>query len=372
MSILPWDDWIYHLPFKREEVNSLHKEAVALQGQIEAYVTTFNHDLDSYKSLIAGNAALVIIANTATMDDLQYSNFTVEVAAIENPPVGFVPVSVASVLTEIVGTGQILKALYRLGSLAKSLVSPSVAKSAGEAAGEQAVKSLAKVGADAGIEAGAETATEITTETVGEGVTEAAAETAIEGASLAGLSSTGVGIFLLVGVDAAFGAINGAQENSVIESQIASLNTAIAKCRTYLKTLTSKHDEVTKGIQEEEGRFIKLVSALSQIDGKPPSFDYNFPILISNTSQFAGAMSRALSQYGPYVSVRDAWERARLRDPQLTRDKFVQSYLAFAPQGATEEQLKGYCDVLARYSKVIDAAAGQVPPAMPAAAAGAG
>ena len=69
MGLLPWDDWFYHLGARRDEVNNLHTEAVSLQDQIQAEVDVFNTHLGGYKSLVAGNGALVIVTNIITMSD---------------------------------------------------------------------------------------------------------------------------------------------------------------------------------------------------------------------------------------------------------------------------------------------------------------
>jgi hypothetical protein len=236
MSLLPWDDWIYHLPYKRDEVNNLHTQAVTLQNQVQSQIDVFNGNLQLYQSLVAGNAALVIVANIIQMKDLEYKDFTTQVAQVESPPVGFVPVSIASLIDELAGGVAVLKAVWQIGKLGKQFFS-SGSEEGGEALGESAVEDLAESGAEAGIEATAEEGAEITAETVGEGVAEGAAEAVIEGASLGVLGETGIGIFAAVGIDLIFGAINGAKENSELEKQISSLNSAIKKCQSFYNTI---------------------------------------------------------------------------------------------------------------------------------------
>lgn len=349
MSLLPWDNWFYHLPYKRNEVNNLHTQAVALQNQIQAQIDVFNGNLSLYQSLVAGNSALVIVANTIKMKDLDYKDFTTKVDAIEPPPVGFVPVSIAGLIDELAGGTMVLKAIWQLGKFTKNLVSGG-GEEGSEAIGETALEDLAEASAEAGVEAGAEEGTEITAETVGETVAETAAETAIEGASLAGLGSIGIGIFAAVGIDLIFGAINGAKESSALDNEIDKLQSALNKCQTYYNTVMSNQAKIDGGIVGEEKRFTGLIGALVQVGQEQPSFKYSYNPTVANASQFMGAMRQALSEYGLYVRIRQAWQQAVDRNPQVTKEQFIEDYLMFAPSNVTEDLLTNYWKVLATYS----------------------
>lgn len=353
MSLLPWDDWIYHLDYKRDEVNSLHTEAVSLQNQIQTQIDLFNGDLDTYKSIYAGNAALVVAANVIVMNDLEYKDFTTQIAAIEPPPAGFVPVSIASLVDELAGGVMALKAIWNLGKVAKNFATGT--EEGAEEISETVAEEMAEAGAEAGVEAASESAAEITTETVGEGVTEAAAETAIESATLAGLGELGIGIFAAVGIDVIFGLINGAKENSELEKQIDSLNSALSKCHTYYNTVMSKQAEIDGGIVTEEKRFSGLIGALAKVGNQQPGFDYSMTPTVANAPKFLGAMRSALSQYGEFVEMRNGWDQAVSRNPKLTKQAFIEMYVNFAPSGMTEDTLNGYWNVLAKYSDSMKA-----------------
>lgn len=329
MSILPWDDWIYDLPYKRNEVNQLHTTAVGLQNQIDSQIDVFNGLLQQYQTLVAGNAALVIVMNILTFKDLQYKDFTVQVDAVENPPVGFVPVSVASMITELAGGGMVLKALFNLGKLVKNAVIGG-SEALPEAASEEATEALVESGAEAGVEASAEASTEITAETVGEGVGEAAAEGAITAASLGTLGALGIGIFVAVGIDVIFGVINGAKEESALDDAINRLQTAVNKCQIYYNTIFSKQAVLEGSIVNEEKRFQGLVAALAQVSSQPnsginnqPTFKYNFDTTTANAPQFIGSMRSALAQYGAFAQMRNAWVTAEEKNPNLTKDAFL-------------------------------------------------
>jgi hypothetical protein len=348
MSLLPWDNWIYHVDYKQNEVNQLHTQAVNLQNQIDSQISVFNNELSTYQSLYAGNAALIIAANVIQMNDLQLKDFTAQIDAIETPPAGFVPVSIASLVDELAGGVMVLKAIWNLGKLTKNFIAGS--EEGAEAVGESAAEDLAEVGAEAGSEAAAESASEITAETVGEGVAEGAAEAAIEGASLAGLGEVGIGIFAAVGIDLVFGLINGEKEKAELDKQIASLQAAVQKCQGYYNTVMTKQATIETGIVSEENRFAGLVNALGQVGNNAPTFSYNYTPTVANASQFLGAMQSALSQYGEFVEMRNAWVQAVSRSPSVTKAQFLQNYLMFAPSGMTQDTLTQYWAVLAKYS----------------------
>jgi hypothetical protein len=253
MGLLPWDDWFYNLPHRRQEVNSLHTQAVALQDQIQNQITVFNARLKDYQSITAYNAALVIIANQIKMTDLQYKDFRVDLEALPPPDEGIIPIEVGEMIAELAGGALILRGIVQLAKIAKTWFTGAVEEGT-EAIGEGAAEELAEVGAEAGIEAIAETGSEITVETVGEGVSEVAAEAVMEGAALSSLAATGIAIFAFVGIDMIFGAIDGAKEKRELDAAIDKLHTAVDKCQTYYNTVMSKMAEIDEGIVKEETR----------------------------------------------------------------------------------------------------------------------
>lgn len=362
MSLLPWDDWIYHLPAKRDEVNRLHTNAVALQEQIDNQIHVFNGLLKQYKALVAGNASLVIVTNILTYTDLEFKNFQVQIQALEPPPVGFVPVSIASMITELAGGVMVLKALFNLGKLVKNgVVGDSAALP--EAMGTDATETIVESSVASGIESTAETDAELTSETVGEGVAEGVAEGAIEGASLGALGTIGIGIFAAVGIDVIFGVINGAKENAQLEDAIHRLQHALNKCQTYYNTICTKQGQVEIAIVKEEQRFQGLVNALAQVSGaagagaNAPTFPYNFPTTVANVPQFLGAMRSALAQYGAFAQLRDEWMEAEAKNPALTQEAFLTAASMFS--SLDPATLSQYFTILARYSDSMKAQLGK-------------
>lgn len=362
MSLLPWDDWIYHLSYKRDEVNQLHTSAVGLQNQIDSQIDVFNGQLKQYQTLVAGNSALVIVTNILTYNDLEYKDYTVQVDAVENPPVGFVPVSAASMITELAGGVMVLKAIFNLGKLVKNGVLGS-SEALPEAASEDATQALIESSAEAGVEASAEASTEITAETVGEGVAEGVAEGVIEGATLGTLGSLGIGIFAAVGIDVIFGVINGAKENEQLEDAISRLQAAVNKCQIYYNTILSKGATLAGYVVEEERRFLGLVDALAKVSSpagsginNQPTFKYRFDPTAANVSLFIGAMRSALAQYGAFAQMRNSWVVAEAKNPNLTKDAFLQAESVISSLDAAT--LDQYFTILSAYSDSMAAKEG--------------
>ncbi|WP_232667851.1 hypothetical protein [Pseudonocardia sp. TRM90224] len=349
MAMLPWDNWIYGNDHKRDEVNNEHAKAVSLQGSIQKQIDVFNEWLKRYQTLIAGNATLVIIANAGTMSDLQYNDFRVQVKALEPPPAGSVPLQMGEMISELAAGAQLLKAVFQIGKLTKSLVTGG-AETGSEELGETAIEELAETGAEAGVEAGVEDAVEITEETVGEGVSEVAAEAVVEGTSLAGLASTGIGIFAAVGIDLIFGAIDGAKEEKELDQEIDKLKAAVRKSEGYLKTVMAKQADIQQGIVKEEDRFAGLVAALAKVTAKPAGFNVDFPKSPQNAQKFIDAMRSAFAEFGDFIKLREMWIDYTKRHPDATRSKFIDSYMDFADEGTAQTTVEGYFEVLAKYS----------------------
>ncbi|MEJ3653191.1 hypothetical protein WEH80_09415 [Actinomycetes bacterium KLBMP 9759] len=349
MAMLPWDNWIYNNDHRRDEVNSQHAKAVSLQGAIQKQIDVFNGWLKQYQTLIAGNATLVIIANAGTMSDLQYDDFQVQVKALEPPPAGSVPMQMGEMISELAAGAQLLKAVFQIGKLTKSLVTGG-AETGSEELGEAALEELAETGAEAGVEAGVEDAVEITEETVGESVSEVAAEAVVEGTSLAGLASTGIGIFAAVGIDAIFGAIDGYKEEQELDKEIDKLKAAVRKSEGYLKTVVAKQAEVQKGIVKEEDRFAGLVEALVKVTSRPAGFSVGFPKSPETAQKFIDAMRSAFAEFGDFIKLREMWVDYTRRHPDATRSRFVDSYMDFADEGTERTTVEEYFEVLATYS----------------------
>ena len=350
-GLLPWDDWFYRLSYRRDEVNSLHQTALGLQDTIQNQVTVFNAHLKDYQSLVGANSALMIISNIITMSEQQYKGYRVELKEIEATVSGSVPLIIGEMLSELVAGTMICDDIFNLAKIAKNLC---CAAQEAEVALEE-VSTAAEIGTEAGIDAAAETAA-ITGEAVGEEVAEAAAEAAVEGASFSSLASTGIGIFVAVGIDMIFGAIDGAREKKELDKQISALQTAVNKSQYYFNTICSKVTEIDAGIIREEERFLSLMQALAKISGQKPTFDYSYTPVAAEAEHFKAAQALALHQYGLFHDMKEAWLRRLDRHPNQTKEEFLDWFADDVSPDITEATLDSYWDILKEYSDTMQKA----------------
>jgi len=332
-SILPWDDWIYHVNSKKSEVNDLHTQAVSLQNTINASVVHYNALLDQVKILLSGNAALVIIIKTLKFNDLQLKEFDAQLQALPEPPKGVIPAKFGSFIAEITGSFLVLKAVFNLGKLAKSAL--FAGESAGEVGGEVGLEGLAETGAELGVEAGVEAGIEV------------GAEIGLE----AGLAETGIGIIAAVGLDVIFGAINGAKEASELDSQINSLRDAVNKLQAANDNLNKKFKQLQGVALKEEARFKGLAVALQAIIAykNAPSWA-QLPVDINSIPTYLADQSEALRFYGLLGQLRVTYLRAKERSPKVSKEAIIQAVLLQAKADVTYDQLEALWDVLAKFS----------------------
>ncbi|MEJ3653188.1 hypothetical protein WEH80_09400 [Actinomycetes bacterium KLBMP 9759] len=349
MSLLPWGDWIYDNEHRRDEVRSLHTTAVALAAAVKTEVDQFDVGLAPAKNLVAGNAVLLVIANSVVMDDLQYGDFRATVSALPPPAPGSVPAEIGSLISELAAGALVLRAVLQVGRLGAGLLTGGA--EAGADIGGDAVSSLGEAATEIGLESGAETAAEITGETVGEAVTEAAAEAVIEGASLAGLAETGIGIFAAVGIDLVFGLLDGAKERAELDRAIDALHRAVRKAQFYYNTVLTRHGRLDLVVGTEEERFTGLVTGLAKVTGTPAPVPADLPLAVGAAGRYLTAITAAANTYGDYLALRDGWVDYVGRHPAARKDDFVSAYLGFARPGVTRETISAEWDVLAAYSE---------------------
>ena len=347
-GLLPWDDWFYHLSYRRDEVNKLHKQAVSLQYTIQQQVTLFNSRLKDYQNLVGANGALLIISNIIQMEEQKYKDYRVELDQIEKEVTGSVPMVIVEMFSEMIAGTLLADAIFNLAKLAKSVCCVT----------EEAELALAEVVsvADAGVEAGVAVASEtaaIAGEAVGEEVSEIAAEAVIEGASLSSLAATGIAIFAAVGIDMIFGAIDGAREKKELDKQINSLKEAVNKSKTYYNTICSKMLEIEAGIIKEEKRFLSLIGAVAKVAGQEPTFFYTYKALPAEATNFISAQQHALHQYGLFHEMKEAWLRRLNRHPNQTKEEFLGWFIDDQSGDVTMEALDKCWDILAKNSDTM-------------------
>ncbi len=113
------------------------------------------------------------------------------------------------------------------------------------------------------------------------------------------MAETGVGIIAAVGLDAIFGAINGAKEAHELDDQIAKLNSAVEKLRNADANLTTKLLKLQGVAVNEEKRFRGIVNDLQKvIPYKNAGSWLQLPTDLAALPQFLAAQTEALRYYG--------------------------------------------------------------------------
>ena len=321
-SILPWDNWIYHVDSKKHEVNDLHASAVALQNSINAKALHYNTLLDQVKQLLSGNSALVIIIKCLQFTDVQLKDFDAQLKLFPDPPKGSVPAKFGSFLAEVTGSILVLKAVVNVGKLLKNAAF-EVGEGGGEAIGEVGLEGLAETGVELGVEAG------------------------VEG----GLAETGVGIIAAVGLDVIFGAINGAKEAHELDDQIGKLNSAVEKLRSADADLNDKLSKLQGVAVDEEKRFHGIVNDLQKvIPYKNAGSWLQLATDLAALPQFLAAQTQALRYYGLLSQLRVTYLGAKERAPKADKDTIISAVLLRAKAEVTHEELEELWNILARYS----------------------
>jgi hypothetical protein len=326
-SILPWDDWIYHVDDLKNEANGLHDQAISLQDSIRAQVLQYNSTLGQTKQLLAGNAALVIIARAIKFNDEQLKDFEAQLDTMPDPPEGSVPAKFGSFLSELTGSALVLKAIVNIGKLAKTAIFEGAGEVGGEAGAELGIEGLAEAGAELGVEAGVEVGAE------------------------AVLADTGIGIIAAVGLDVIFGAINGAKERDQLQDQIDKLNDALTSLRGFQRDLNNKANQLHGVVIDEENRFKGIVSTLQSVVPNPSAETWTaLPVDSRVIGQYLDAQTAALTFYGLLSQLRITYLKAKERSPTVSKDAIISAVLIRAQEDITYGDLEQLWDVLVQYS----------------------
>ena len=325
-SILPWDDWFYHVNAKKSEVNTLHGQAVALQDSIKAEVVHYNDFLGQVQQLFSGNSALVIITKALQFDDARLKDFEVQLQLLPDPPKGVIAAKFGSFLAEITGSVLVLKAVVNLATLAKN-----AAFAGTETSGEVGIEGLAETGTELGVEAGVEAGVEVGVE--------------------AGLADTGVGIIAAVGLDAVFGAINGAKEAQELDDQISKLNTAVGQLNVAKQKLDAQFSKLQTVATQEQQRFKGVVNDLQRvIPYKSADAWQQLPADLTALPKYLAAQMEALRYYGLLSQLRLTYLKALERSSKVDKEAIITAVLLGAKAEVTHDQLEDLWAILEKFS----------------------
>ena len=350
MGLLPIDEWVYHLDFKRDEVNRKHQEVVNTENTVQSRVLLFNTQLNQYKLLLANNAILLYIDKTVRMTDLQLKDFTVAIDALEPPVKGDVVLNSLISITERIGKKLVIKFLVNLKDVIKEKFWTD--SESAEGLDDSVVEDLADESFDSGlVDSESESSIE-SLEDVGEEVTEAV----VEDATTAALASTGVGILLAVGIDVIFGLINGAKEVEELDKILSDLDSKMTIVNGYLTTVNKKSDDMTTGAVSQIKTFKDVCKGMLTIlpPDHQPTFDFGFPDTIASLDKCLAAQQAAIYQFGLLIQLRNAYVTALNNGRNPTKAGTIYIVLSTAPQWVTEAILTSIWDnVLAKYSTLM-------------------
>ena len=350
MGLLPFDDWIYNLPFMRDEVNREHQSVVDTQNTVQSRVLLFNAQLDQFKLLLTNNAVLIYIDKAVRLQDLQLKDFTTQIDLLPPPVNGDVILNALSAATELIGGVLVLKFVVNLGKIAKDALLPTT--EGAENVGKDVLENMSEDAADVGVVDETEA---VTTESL-ENTTEAVTDEVIEGATTEALANTGVGILLAVGVDAIFGAINGAKEAEQLTKILDDLNSKMQIVNGYLNTVNTRSADLTNKAVEQITLFKSVASGMKDLlpPGHAPTFDFSFPPTIDSLAKCLAAQQAALTQFSLLSQLRTTYVNALDNHRNPTKAAIIGAVLLSAPDWVTEVILTAiWDDVLAKYSTLM-------------------
>lgn len=339
----------------RDEVNTKHDSVVKTQDTVQADVLAFNKKLDKFKLLLVNNGILLYISTTTQMDDLKLADFTTQIDALPAPVKGDTVLNLSAGGSELIGGVQVLKFVVNLGKLAKQTIA-GTAEEIAEGETEKLVESLGEDALDAGITNVEEAASTESLETLGEEGAEEVTEAVVESSTSAALASTGIGIFLAVGIDVIFGAINGAKERDQIQKILDQLDDKMEIVNQYLDTVTTKSAEIDQKTVDGINTFQKVASEMKDLlpAGHKPTFSTDFPATLASLDQCLADQQLAITQFSLLIQLRNTYVKAIHRNPNVVKDTVINAVLLTAPDWVNYDTLAlMWTEVLAKYSDLI-------------------
>ena len=143
------------------------------------------------------------------------------------------------------------KVVVSLAKLAKQAIGGT-----GEVAAEE-TESLSEDALDAGTASMEEAASTESLDTLAENGAAEVIEAVVESSTSAALASTGVGIFLAVGIGVIFAAFNGVKEQNQLNDMLKQLDEKMKTINTYLATVNDKSAEINNNMIEGISAFQK-------------------------------------------------------------------------------------------------------------------
>lgn len=342
MGILPFDDWFYHLSYRRGEVMRLHRDVLDLESDIIAREAQLKSDFDDLQRMIAMNGILALALQAATLDDTAWSTLaegisSEQAAAPETLVTDAIQQEIAELLGPAahkaaqdlallkVGTGEVHKLIDKaFGNFVKPVIKRAVTSF---------VSSLVTVETEAAVDGTLASA-------VGE-----ATILGIEASTIGSVAATGIAIVVGLGLDAIFDAINGAVERDQLDGEIAKLATAVLGLKAFKQRQIDSAPAVAKAIdtqRESAGSFIALLSARDH-----PDFDTAVDTASAPAHVVIALQRSAVRRFGQFYALRVSMGAAVARNPAVTADAILAAFAVGGTVGVGRAQLLWYWDVLA-------------------------
>lgn len=355
MGVLPWANWFYGVGEKRDEVNALHSQALSIANDIQDGTLQLNSILQQYRALLSVNQSLLVSHAVTVMPDQDLTAFKAGVEDLPPMPQELLSIDILQVFSESAVFGLAATLLWNgVAMQGKILLQDAVGaiarRFAGRAPAEISVE-MTDLAVNAGLVRQAGQAADPIGDAVGPEVSEDAAKAVFGTMTAAELALTGLGIFAAVGIDAAFGALEGKHESDELDKDIADLQTCVDKAHEFQDQLNSNLSEIKTQVVQQENTFVTLVRALESI--RPANFTYDLPLGFENLQRFLTAQQQAFSEYGVLADLRLYVQRAQERQGNVSRQAIIDAYMIAAPPGVTAATAGEYWDILARYSDAM-------------------
>jgi hypothetical protein len=163
-----------------------------------------------------------------------------------------------------------------------------------------------------------------TTESL-EDVGEEVAEGAIESATMSSLAATGIGIFIAVGIDVVFGAINGAKEKEQLQDLIDQMQAKLDLVNKYLDQIQVKSTSMATDCIAQMDIFKAICKRMLEIfpaNHQPPAWNWNIPSTMDNLDKLLAAQSTALDNFVLLTQLRSTYAKAVANNRNHTKVNF--------------------------------------------------
>lgn len=383
MSILPWDDWFYHLSKKHRQLNEDYNKYMRLRDEIELSGNAFNHKLDQLQVLVIYNTALLINLQMSTLSDVDYVSWLKQHDEVMPPDIleRSNVIKAFQTVTEASNCVFMTIAIKRFTSRLlipgikqawRSILSRLPSLDGGEMvemyvamvnADPEGVVVVAEEVSETLVECGVEEAASIAAEGIVAKVSaELLEEPLVESAvsifaklvlpELSNLALFG-GIFTCVGIDAILGAIAGAKEDKDLKASLQNMTDALNKVQEYINCLDSSRRKLDEELRKVKKSLLNTLVILDSIQKLPSDID--FQSLVPEDAPLMTWISvfcRVVSFYGILSTIRNSAEHYIINaSPHASYEGF-KNYMRLLTSTVTypDNVLYSYIDYVARNS----------------------